>query len=283
MRGGLQRGAATEKQEALGAGAGPGGEFVEQPALAHAGFAHHVHRGEAALPEQLLVGRQQGLELGIAADHARGHAFDAARGHAEVARLGTLHQVGLHRQRRALHGQRRLGFHVEEAAHMGIGLGADAQGTGRRALLHAGGQVHRFAGERVVRFEAGAQHHLARVRAQAQAELGHALRLLQVLGVFAAGCDDVQAGQHRLLGVVFARALGAEAGLQAVARVAQHLSAAGAYAGGGAFEHGAEGLQHVFRVQAAGQGGGADDVDEEHGDLCAPQLRRRTGARACLA
>ena len=39
--------------------------------------------------EQALEGVLQRFELGVAADHASGHAFDAARADAELARLGA--------------------------------------------------------------------------------------------------------------------------------------------------------------------------------------------------
>ena len=120
---------------------------------------------------------------------------------------------------------------------MGPGLGADAQAARRRRLLHACGDVDGVAGERVVRLETGAQRHFAGVRANAQRKALHTMFACHPFGVFARGGQDVQPGQHGLRGIVFACALGAEAGLQAIAGVAQHTAAAGAHAVGRALQH----------------------------------------------
>jgi hypothetical protein len=73
----LRRGVAAEEDEAFRARVAPARELVEQAALAEAGIGHDADRGEAAVDEQPLEGLLQRLELGVAADHARGHAFDA--------------------------------------------------------------------------------------------------------------------------------------------------------------------------------------------------------------
>ena len=95
----LRRGAAAEEEEALGARLAPGLELVEQPALADAGVGDHGDGGQLALGEQPLEGGLQRLELGVAADHPRRHAFDAAAADAKAARLGAQHQVALDRRR----------------------------------------------------------------------------------------------------------------------------------------------------------------------------------------
>ena len=87
-----------------------------------------VTAASAPFREQPVERRLQHFELGVAADHLRGHAFDAARADAEGPWLGAQDEVALHRRVDALDRQRRLRVDLEQAAHLRVGVVADAQG-----------------------------------------------------------------------------------------------------------------------------------------------------------
>ena len=87
---------------------------------------------------------------------------------------------------------------------------------------------------------------------------------LALTGAF--GQQD-QAGPHRVLGIVFARGLGAEHREHAVARVLQHPAVVGLRDGGESRQRAVHERVHVFRVELLAELGGADDVDEEDSGL----------------
>ena len=128
----MRQGAALEEVEAFGTGLRPVPELVEQPALADAGIGDNdddIQLGIAADFQERLL---QTFELGIAPDHPRLDAFDAARRDSERAWLGALDQIGDDGRIDALDLDRRLRLDIEHAAHLAIGVVADAH-TARRA------------------------------------------------------------------------------------------------------------------------------------------------------
>ena len=200
----LRRGAAAEEEEALGARVAPGRELVEQAALADAGIGHHGDGGEVAIDEQPLEGVLQRLELGVAADHPCRDAFDAAAAEAKAPGLGAQHQIALDGLVHALDGQRLLTLDLEHAAHLGVGIVADAQGPGRRGLLHARGDVHRDAANAAVGIDPAAEQHAAGVDADADVEAVVTVRSPHFGAERLAELEQGQAAAHGTLGIVFA-------------------------------------------------------------------------------
>ena len=220
----LRVGAALEQLEATRVLLGPDLEFVQQAALAHAGFADNAHAHEPVATPRLRKGLLQALEFSLAPDHLRGHALDAARGGAKGARPSAQHKVGDDTHIDTLHLDRRLQLHVEHAAHMGEGVVGDAQLSDRRRLLHARRHIHSRAANAVLGIDPAAQQHAAGVHAHAHVEAAVAVACLHHGAVACAFGKQVQAGAHRALGIVFLRLFGTEHGQQAVAGVLQHLA-----------------------------------------------------------
>ena len=126
--------------------------------------------GRIDVLEESLEGGLQRFEFGVAADHARRHAFDAACADAQDARLGAAHQPALDGRVHALRRQGLLRVHLEQAAHLGIGVVRDPQGPGRGGVPHVRGDVHRDAADGTVSVHPAAQHHATGVQAHAHVE-----------------------------------------------------------------------------------------------------------------
>ena len=275
----LRRRTAAKHAERFGACAGPGLELVQQPALADTGLGHDSARCEPAAHEQLLERMLQRGEFGATPDHARFDALDAARRNAERARPHAAHQVGHDGFVAALHQHRRLWLQVEQATHLAVSVVADAQGAGRRRLLHARGHVDGHAADRAFVVHAAAEQHAAGVDAQAHVEAVVAVPQRHQAALAPAFVEQGQAGAHCALGVVFVRLRGAEHGQQAVARVLEHLAVVGLDDDRARRERSVHHGVDVFRVEVLAECGGADDVEEQHRHL--PQgLPGRSGRRA---
>ena len=147
------------------------------------------------------------------------------RAEAKAPRLGAQHQVALDGLVHALDRQRLLTLDLEHAAHLGVGVVADAQGPGRRGLLHACGDVHGDAANAAVGIDAAAEQHAAGVDADADVEAGVTVRSLHFGAERLAEFEQGQAAAHGALGIVFAGFVGAEDGQDVVAGVLQHLAA----------------------------------------------------------
>ncbi len=214
-----------------------------------------------------VVGGLQGFEFGVATDHPGGHSLDAAAGDAEGPRLGAQHQVAVHRGIDALDGQRRLRLDFEHAAHLGVGVVADAQGPGRGGLLHARGDVDGDAADAAVGVDPAAEQHAAGVDAHAHIEAGVAVRGLDFRAEGLAQGQQREAAVHGAFDVVLAGLVRTEGGQDVVAGVLQDTAAVGLHDGGaagqGVVHHGADGLG----VQVLGERGGADHVEEQDADL----------------
>ena len=102
-------------------------ELGEQPALAEPGLADDRERARLALDAGGSERGADDLELGFAADHLRVHALDAATRDAERARLGTLDEIAAQRLLDALDLDQHRLAELEQAAHVPIGVVADAQ------------------------------------------------------------------------------------------------------------------------------------------------------------
>ena len=79
--------------------------------------------------------------------------------------------------------------------------------------------------------------------------------------------DDGQTGMHGVLRVVFTSRAIAEDGEQVVARVLEHPATVGGDDGAQAAQRAVHQQMQVFRVELAAHLGGADHIDEQHGDL----------------
>ena len=250
-------------------------ELVEQPALADAGIGHHADGGETAIDEQPLEGVLKRLELGVPADHPRRHAFDAAAAEAKAPRLGAQHQVALDRLVHALDRQRLLPLDLEQAAHLRVGVVADAQAPGRRGLLHPCGDVHRDAANAAIGIHAAAEQHAAGVDADANVEAFVTVRRPHFGAERLAEVEQGQAAAHGALGVVFLGFVGAEGGQDAVAGVLQDLAGMrlddGRAACQGVVHDGADRLG----VEVLSEGGRADHVEEQDADLPEALCRHR--------
>ena len=218
-------------------------------------------------------------KFGVAPDHRRGQALDAAPREAESARLRAVHEVGDDGHVMALHLQRRLGLHVEHAAHVQVGGVADAQAASRRALLHPRGDVDGAATDRAAFVNPAAEQHAAGVDADAHVEAGVAEAALHRLALGPAFGQQRQAGVHGALRVVFVRAAGAEGREQAVARVLQHLAVVALHQRRAGGQQAVHDVVNVFGVEVLAERGGADHVEEEHGDLLEQLFR--CGCSAC--
>ena len=226
-----------------------------------------------AVDEQPLEGVLQRFELGIAADHPGRDALDAAAAEPKAARLRAQHEVALDEAVDALDRERLLRLDLEQAAHLRVGVVADAQRAGRRGLLHARGDVDRDAADAAVGIDPAAEQHAAGVDADAHVEAVVAVRAPDLGAERPAELEQREAAAHGALGVVLARFVGTERGQDVVAGVLQHLAGVG-------LDHGRAARQRVVHhradrlgIEALGQQGRADHVHEEDADL-AQRLRR---------
>ena len=160
---------------------------------------------------------------------------------------------------------------------------ADAQPSRRRALLHARGDVDRGAANAALGIDAATEQHAAGVHADAHVEVGHAMPLAHPRRLLVRRFDDAQAGADRALHIVLAGHLGAEGRQHAVAGVLQHAAAFGLHHRGEALERAVHHGVDRLRIELLADGGGTDDVDEQHRHLL--QLlrwRRFRSRRAAL-
>ena len=102
----------------------------------------------------------------------------ASRGDAKRTRPRAQHEVRTLGRIDALDPQRRLRLDIENAADLRIGCVAYAQGSGRRALLHASGDIHSDAVDRSLVVPAAADQDVATVDADAKIE-----RSMPVIGL----------------------------------------------------------------------------------------------------
>ena len=93
--------------------------------------------------------------------------------------------------------------------------------------------------------------------------------------------EQVEAGEHRTLGVVLARRFGAEGGEQAVAGVLQDLAAARRDPGAERLQRRVHDVEDVLWVDRLAERGRADHVEEQHRYL-APERRRSAMRRLLL-
>ena len=247
-------------------------EFEAKPALAQARIADHRDERERALVAHGLEGLGQAGEFGVAPDHPRVDALQATVRDPERPRLGAQDQVAAHRLGDALDRDRRLLLDIEHAAHMAVGVVADAKRAGWCGLLHARRHVDRDAADAALGIDATTQQHRTGVDADSHVEARQAMLGLEARGQQRRLLDDREPRPHRALGVVLERLVGAEHGEQAVTGVLQHPALALLDDGGQAFEGTVHHGVHVFRVELLAQVGGADHIHEQHGDGLQPLL-----------
>ena len=171
---------------------------------------------------------------------------------------------------------RRLSSDLEHAAHLAIGVVADAQGAGRRRLLHARRDVDRDAADAAFRVDAAAQQDRAGVDADAHAEAVDAVLALEPRARARRLPEDVETGADGALGVVLEGAVGTEDGEHAVARVLEDLALLLDDDGRQPLERAVHHGVHVFGIEMLAEAGRADDVHEKHGH----RLQLRLALRA---
>ena len=157
---------------------------------------------------------------------------------------------------------------------------ADAQGAGRRGLLHARGDVHRDAANAAFGIHAAAEQHAAGVDADADVEGVVTVRSPHFGAEHLAELEQGQAAAHGTLGIVFAGFVGAEHGQDVVAGVLQHLAGVrlddGRPARQGVVHDGADRLG----VEVLRERGRADHVQEQDADLPEGLCRHRTALQS---
>ena len=96
--------------------------------------------------------------------------------------------------------------HLEQAAHLQVGVAADTQGAGRSGLLHACGNVDGKATDGALvagATPATAEQHAAGVDAQAHAAAGMAVSCQDLGTDHPAQLQQAQPAAHRAFGIVF--------------------------------------------------------------------------------
>ena len=245
-------------------------ELLQQPALAQPGVGDQRQGVRRAAGQHGVEHRLEAGQFGLAADQRCLLALHAPRVQPEGAGLGPEHQPAGDGRVHALHGQRRLHPGIEQAAHQGPGVLADAQRAGRRRLLQPGGDVDGQAAQALVVLDAAAAHHSAGVDAHAGVEAVVAVHAQHVVAAPGSLGQQGQAAVHGALGVVFARAgrvMCAERGLHAVAGIAQHLAAVVRDDVGEGRQCAVDHRLHFFRIQPLDELRAADDIQEQHADL----------------
>ena len=249
-------------------------QLRQQAALAQAGITQH---GDAAQRAARRQHRRHGCielgELGVATHQRRGDTIGAVAQATQAPLAQGLHNEGAHRLVQPLHRQRRLLVNIHQALHLPIRVHADAQAARRCGLLQAGGDVHGQATEAAALLDAAAPHHRPGVDAHPRVKPRQAMRLLHCGAQLPRLAQQRQSAGHRTLGVIVFDLVGTKRRLQPIARVAQHFAVV-------LLHQRAEGRQRtihhrlrVFRIKALDQLRGADDVEEQDGDL--PQLAQR--------
>ena len=239
-------------------------EFGQQPALAHASIGDHGDQHEHAVFSHRIEVLVQARQFRVAADHAHFQTLEAAVRHPEGARTRAEHDVAPDRLGDALDLNWRLRLHFEHAAHMAVGVVADAHPADRRRLFHPRRDVDRDAAYRAVAVDAAAKQHLPGVDAHAQLEVGEAVAVAKALGQGRRRGDERQAGADRALRVVFVRPVGAEHREQAVARVLEDAAVLRFHERGQVFERTVEHAVQILGIEVLAQTGGADHVGEKH-------------------
>jgi len=111
---------------------------------------------------------------------------------------------------------------------------------------------------------AAAEQDMAGVDADPHLEAFLAVGARDPLGLQPRLGEEVEAGEHGALGVVFARGLGAEGSEQAVAGVLQYLAAALGDPGAERLQRRIHDVEQVLGIDGLAESGGADDVEEQH-------------------
>ena len=249
----------------------PARELAEQPRLAEARRAEqHGEPGRGRGDGRLVHGRDP-AQLGLASDER-----DRRRARRPLERLDPVRR---HRLRAALEREASDTRQRHLPGHETLRGLADQHVAVARLLLEPRRDVERIADAGAV---VVADHHLARVQRDAQAERAHALALLA--RELAEGALHVHGGAHRAEGVVLRHARHAEGAHHAVAEELHHAAAV-------RLDRRAHGAvvalhqpAHRLRVEALVERGRADQVGEEDRDDLARDAvlggsRRRTTLR----
>ena len=291
LQGAARVGAAEQQPAALSALRPHLLELAKQPALAQACVAHHRDSAQRSFCNHGVKGSFQPVEFAIPPNHAGLQAFNAPCGGMKGLRPGSLDEVAAYRCGDALDADRRLLDDVEHAAHMAIGVVADAQAARRSRLLHARRQVNHRAPDAAVGVDAATQQHGAGVDAGTHVEVGDAVRLTHLWSLPPCFFDDAQACQDCALGIVLVGLVGTEGGQHAVARELEHAPTICSHDCGEAFERAVHHFMDVFRLKLLAHRCRAHHIDEQHrhlfqllacrrfarahGDQCKPQRRGR--------
>ncbi len=263
----LRMRAAHQQRRARRARQQPRSPLGQQPCLAEAGVGDQSDGLQSPFRRCLAKQAFDFSEFGIAPDQRRAQAFYTARTLTLGQRPRATNDPGQQRFIAALDLEPRLRFALEGTGHLAPRGLADPQGTHRRALFHARGDVHRHAPDAAFGIHAATEQHRPGVDAHAHVEAFMPVAQPDLLALRAAFFQHRQAGTHRAFGVVFSCFVGTEHGQQAVAGVLQHAASLGLHPRRELLKGAVHDGVHVFRVQVLAQRGGADDVGKQHGDL----------------
>ena len=112
-------------------------------AISEAGLAEYRDHARLPFVDRLAHHLDESVQLGLAADHARLDALHTARGEAEPLPLGSQDRVDAHRLPSPAHRDRLLLAHVEDPAHVAVGVVRYEDRSRSRELLEPAGDVHR--------------------------------------------------------------------------------------------------------------------------------------------
>ena len=114
---------------------------------------------------------------------------------------------------------------VEHAAHVAVGVVADAQAPAGAVCSMRAAMLTACATDAVLGVDTAAEQNVARMHAHPHVEAVVAVLRLHLRALFASCLQQREAGAHGALGIVLARFVGAEGCQQVVAGVLQHLAA----------------------------------------------------------
>jgi hypothetical protein len=228
-------------------------QLIDQAAFAQPGFCQHGAAAAVPFTPHGIQRCQQPRQIRFATEQGRDQPFNTPRGPRLARWQRALHQVGGQWCVAPLHPQRRLRLHLEQALHVPPGVVADAQGARRRGLLHARSQIDGHAADAAVLVHTASQQHHAGVHAHAHIKPGMSETRLHTPAFVAAGFQQGQAGANRAFGIVFARAVAAKGGQQAVAGELQHASTLFSHPCRKTRERAVHHFVHVFGIEMLGQ------------------------------
>jgi hypothetical protein len=153
------------------------------------------------------------------------------------------------------------------ATHMAVGVVTDAQSARRRRLLHSRGDVNRLTADAVFGIDSATEQHAAGVHAHPHGEGVVPMFLSDLLALVPPLFQQGEARANSALSVVLSCCVGAEDSQHAVTGVIQHLAAMRLDDAGETREGAVHHNVGLLGIEVLAQRSGADDVEEQDGDL----------------